>query len=87
MHFNGGGLAYSYLYYDSIICPLLPSIFGTKYIFSSKNTDISSYKKIDSYNVNNFITEYKNKNVKIYKNESALNIGFVITKLPLRLMP
>ena len=80
LHYNGGSQAYSFLNYDVLVTPILPSLFGTKYILSTKESNISSYEKIDSFKVNNFVTENKTKNLKVYKNKDALNIGFIINK-------
>ena len=79
-HYNGGGQAYTYLNYDALSTPILPSIFGSKYIFSTQKTDVTSYKKIDSFVTKSLFTGNKKTNIKIYENVDALNIGFVINK-------
>ena len=77
-HYNGAGQAYTYLNYDVLITPVLPTIFGTKYIFTTDKTDVASYKKIDSFIAKSLFTNKKQKIVNIYENIDALNIGFVI---------
>ena len=79
-HYNGGAQAYTYLNYDVLVTPILPSLFGTKYIFSVDNKNTLFYKKVNSFNANNFATIDKNKKVFVYKNDNALNIGYIINK-------
>ena len=80
LHYNGGAQAYTYLNYDVLATPILPSLFGTKYLFAREESNKSLYKELESFKANNYATVDKTYNVVVYENNNALNIGYTINK-------
>ena len=75
---NGGSLSYSHYMYDASVTPVLPSLLNVKYIYSINKLDTSYYNEIGYFYANNFVTEYKQKKINVYKNRFTLSVGFVI---------
>lgn len=87
---NGDLYRWLYLYgyplnYTTVVAsptnpPVLESLFGIKY-FYSKDVNNDYYKEISNFNVkryNHVADEYYNSNIKIYINDLALSMGYLI---------